>query len=84
MACETIACNTTDEAVKKVRPHGEAGSVDKLCIPELRNMVGDLQSTVGGLCTVQSEKKKGREEEDRMLEEKFWGCAEDTREEGVS
>lgn len=58
MACETIACNTTDEAVKKVRPHGEAGSVDKLCIPELGNMVGDLQSTVGGLCTVQSEKKK--------------------------
>lgn len=78
MACETIVCNTTDKAVKKVRLHGEAGSVDKLCIPELRIMVGGLQSTVGGLCTVQHE-KKAREEEDKRMEEKLWGCAEDTR-----
>lgn len=36
------------------------GSVDELCIPELRNMVGGLHSSVGGLCQVQSEIKSER------------------------
>lgn len=61
MACQTIVCNSTDIcAVKKVCLHGEAGSVDKLCILEHRNMVGGLQSTVGGLCTVQCIKNSER------------------------
>lgn len=79
MACGTIVCNTTDTAVlsKKFRLHGESEYVDKSCmVVELRSMVGSLQSTVGGLCAVQYEKKG--EEEDKMLGEKLWGCAEDT------
>lgn len=52
IACKTIVCNTTDKAVlsKKFAFMERKGYVDELCIPELRNMVGGLHSTVGGLC----------------------------------
>lgn len=49
---------------QKVCLRGAAGPGDKLCIQELGNMVGALQSTVGGLCTVQCENKV--REEDKM------------------
>ena len=72
MACKTIVCNATDFGAvkkKKVRLHGETGPVDKLCIQELSNTVGALQSTVGGLCG----EKKVREEQDKMLGESYGG-----------
>lgn len=70
MACKTVVFNTTNTAVlsKKFGLHGEAQSVDKSCIPDLRTTAGGLQSTVGGLCAVQHDKKG--EEEDKVLREK--------------
>lgn len=79
MACRTTACNTADMcAAKKFAFTEEQGLLVNYACRSSQTVEGGLQSTVGGLCTVQCGKQAG-EEEDEMLAEKQIVGAEDAQ-----